>query len=61
MLRLATRRRGQVLFSRDKGVVFIAAHIAKLDPGRTFEMWVIPARRETDPSGTFKQWPIRRL
>src|SRR5439155_6280309 len=35
--------RGRFFVSPGKGVVFIAAHLPTLSPGRTFEMWVIPA------------------
>lgn len=45
--------RGRFFVSPGKGVVFIAAHLPKLDPGRTFEMWVIPAGGKPSPAGTF--------
>jgi anti-sigma-K factor RskA len=45
--------RGRFFVSPAKGVVFIAAHLPKLDPGRTFEMWVIPDGGKPIPAGTF--------
>lgn len=45
--------RGRFFVSPSKGVVFIAAHLPKLDAGRTFEMWVIPANGKPIPAGTF--------
>jgi len=46
--------RGRVFVSPDKGVVFIAAHLPPLDAHRTFELWVIPARGNPIPAGTFR-------
>jgi anti-sigma-K factor RskA len=46
--------RGRFFVSPGKGVVFIAAHLPKLDAGRTFEMWVIPASGTPVPAGTFQ-------
>lgn len=45
--------RGRVFVSAGKGVVFIAAHLPKLDANRTFEMWVIPSKGNPIPAGTF--------
>jgi hypothetical protein len=45
--------RGRFFVSPGKGVVFIAARLPKLAPGRTFEMWVIPASGKPIPAGTF--------
>lgn len=44
--------RGRVFVS-PKGVVLIAAHLPKLDPGRTFELWLIPAAGNPVAAGTF--------
>ena len=46
--------RGRVFVSAGKGVVFIAAHLPKLDAGKTFELWVIPAKGNPIPAGTFR-------
>jgi anti-sigma-K factor RskA len=45
--------RGRFYVSPTKGVLFIAAHLPKLDAGRTFEMWIIPASGNPIPAGTF--------
>jgi anti-sigma-K factor RskA len=45
--------RGRVFVS-SKGVVLIAAHLPKLDPGHTFELWVIPAAGNPVPAGIFR-------
>ncbi len=49
--------RGRFFVSPSKGVVFIAAHLPTLDPGRTFEMWVIPDGGKPIPAGTFHALP----
>jgi hypothetical protein len=46
--------RGRFFVSPTKGVVFIAAHLPRLDAGRTFEMWVIPADGKPIPAGIFE-------
>jgi anti-sigma-K factor RskA len=45
--------RGRFYVSPTRGVVFIAAHLPKLGPGRNFEMWIIPASGNPIPAGTF--------
>lgn len=45
--------RGRVFVSPTKGVVFIAAHLPKLAPGKTFQMWVIPGAGNPISAGTF--------
>jgi anti-sigma-K factor RskA len=45
--------RGRVFVSPSRGIVFIAAHLPKLDPGKTFQMWVIPAKGNPISAGTF--------
>lgn len=47
------KARGRVFVSPGKGVVFIAAHLPRLNAGRTFEMWVLPAQGNPIPAGTF--------
>jgi anti-sigma-K factor RskA len=44
--------RGRVFVS-SKGVVFIAAHLPKLEANRTFELWLIPGTGNPIPAGTF--------
>jgi anti-sigma-K factor RskA len=46
--------RGRFFVNPEKGVVFIAAHLPRLDAGRTFEMWVIPPDGKPVPAGTFQ-------
>lgn len=46
--------RGRVFVSPSRGVVFIAADLPKLQEGRTFELWTIPASGRPVPQGTFK-------
>jgi hypothetical protein len=45
--------KGRVFVNRGKGVVFIGANLPKLDQGKTFELWVIPANGKPVPAGTF--------
>jgi anti-sigma-K factor RskA len=45
--------KGRVFISPNKGVVFIAAHLPPLGAHRTFELWVIPAKGNPIPAGTF--------
>jgi phosphoribosylcarboxyaminoimidazole (NCAIR) mutase len=46
--------RGRVFVSPDKGVVVMAAHLPALAANKTFELWLIPARGNPIPSGTFR-------
>jgi anti-sigma-K factor RskA len=46
--------RGRVFVSATRGVVLVAAHLPALAAGRTFELWVIPARGNPIPAGTFR-------
>ncbi len=46
--------RGRVFVSATRGVVLIAAHLPTLASNRTFELWVIPAKGNPIPSGTFR-------
>ena len=45
--------RGRVFVSGEKGVLFIGASLPALAPGKTFELWVIPAKGNPVPAGTF--------
>jgi len=46
--------RGRVFVNPTKGVVFIAASMPKLDAGKAYELWTIPASGKPVPQGTFK-------
>jgi anti-sigma-K factor RskA len=46
--------KGRVFVSGSKGVVFIAANLPRIDRTRIFELWVIPARGNPIPAGTFR-------
>jgi len=46
--------RGRIFVSPGKGVVLIAAHLPPLDANKTFELWIIPAKGNPIPSGTFR-------
>ena len=43
--------------SPGKGVVFIGASLPRLDAGKTFELWVIPAKGNPVPAGLFQSQP----
>jgi anti-sigma-K factor RskA len=45
--------RGRVFVSGAKGVLFIGASLPAIAPGKTFELWVIPAKGNPVPAGTF--------
>jgi len=45
--------RGRVFVSPQKGVVFIAAHLPPLEAHKTFELWLLPAKGDPIPAGTF--------
>ncbi len=47
--------RGRVFVSGEKGVLFIGASLPAIGPGKTFEMWVIPAKGNPVPAGTFRR------
>jgi anti-sigma-K factor RskA len=49
--------KGRVFVSPGKGVVFIAASLPRIDPGKTFELWVIPAKGNPVPAGLFQSRP----
>jgi anti-sigma-K factor RskA len=41
------------MFVSSTGVVFIGANLPKLDNGKSYELWVIPASGKPAPAGTF--------
>jgi anti-sigma-K factor RskA len=47
--------RGRVFVSGEKGVLFIGASLPSIAPGKTFELWVIPAKGNPVPAGTFSR------
>lgn len=49
--------KGRVFVSPNKGVVFIGASLPRLDAGKTFELWVIPAKGNPVPAGLFQSEP----
>ena len=46
--------KGRVFVSPTRGVVFIAASLPKLEPGKTFQLWVIPTGGKPISGGTFQ-------
>lgn len=46
--------RGRVFVSGGKGVLFIGASLPKIASNKTFELWVIPAKGNPVPAGTFQ-------
>lgn len=49
--------KGRVFVSAGKGVVFIGASLPRIDAGKTFELWVIPAKGNPVPAGIFQSQP----
>lgn len=49
--------KGRVFISPGKGVVFIGASLPRLGAGKTFELWVIPAKGNPAPAGVFESQP----
>jgi hypothetical protein len=47
--------RGRVFVSGEKGVLFIGASLPSIAPGKAFELWVIPAKGNPVPAGTFRR------
>jgi anti-sigma-K factor RskA len=45
---------GRVFVNGGKGVVFIGADLPRIDPDKTFELWVIPATGNPVPVGLFR-------
>jgi anti-sigma-K factor RskA len=48
---------GRVFVNPGKGVVFFGAGLPRIDPGQTFELWVIPAAGKPIPAGLFRSQP----
>lgn len=48
-----TTARGRVFVSGGKGVLFIGASLPAIAPDKRFELWVIPAKGNPVPAGTF--------
>lgn len=46
--------RGRVFVSPERGVVFVATNLPPLNPGKTFELWLIPPAGKPVPAGTFR-------
>jgi len=46
--------KGRVLVSPGKGVVFIGANLPRIDSGKTFELWLLPAKGNPVPAGIFQ-------
>jgi hypothetical protein len=49
--------KGRVFVSAGKGVVFLGASLPRIDTGKTFELWVIPAKGNPIPAGLFQSQP----
>ncbi len=49
--------RGHVFVNSARGIVFIGASLPQLDSGKTFELWVIPAKGNPVPGGVFQSQP----
>lgn len=45
---------GRVFLSRSGGVVFLGSHLPDLATGKTFELWLVPAKGNPQPAGLFK-------
>lgn len=45
---------GRVFLSRNGGVVFLGSHLPEIDAGKTFELWLVPAKGNPQPAGLFK-------
>lgn len=46
--------RGRVFVSAAKGMLFIGGSLPAIAPDRTFELWLIPAKGNPVPAGTFR-------
>jgi anti-sigma-K factor RskA len=49
--------KGRIFVSPGKGVVFIGASLPRIGAGKTFELWVIPAKGNPVPAGLFQSQP----
>ncbi len=48
---------GRVFLSRNGGVVFLGSRLPELTSGKTFELWLVPAKGNPQPAGLFKTNP----
>lgn len=48
---------GRVFVSLNRGVVFMGANMPRLDAGKVFELWVMPANGKPVPDGLFQRQP----
>lgn len=46
--------KGRVFVSPSQGVVFIGANLPRIDSGKTFELWLLPASGKPVPAGLFQ-------
>ena len=46
--------RGRLFVSGRNGVVFIASSLPRIEANKTFQLWVIPAKGNPVPAGTFR-------
>ena len=49
--------RGNVYLNPSSGILLISSNLPRLDPGKIFEMWVIPKGGAPRPAGLFKSNP----
>jgi hypothetical protein len=49
--------RGNVFLNPSRGVLLISSNLPRLDPGKIFEMWVIPKGGAPRPAGLFEPNP----
>lgn len=49
--------KGRIFVSPGKGIVFIGANLPRIGSGKTFELWVIPAKGNPAPAGIFDSQP----
>lgn len=46
--------KGRIFVSADKGIVFMGANLPDIGSGKTFELWVIPAKGMPEAAGLFR-------
>jgi len=46
--------RGRVFVNSTRGIVFLATNLPRIEAGKTFELWTIPAGGKPVPAGTFQ-------
>jgi anti-sigma-K factor RskA len=51
---MGTGPKGRVFLNSGKGIVFIGANLPKLDPGKAYELWILPPGGKPSPGGTFE-------